>query len=94
MEFLQRWVKKNPGKYLGNAKKYIPVTHLAWADFKIKVKPISHSTVHFDQWNPLMSKIQLLKIFPLLFRYSDQHAFWNFIENKNDENFIMKSHKK
>ena len=25
--------------------------------------------------------------------YSDNHAFWNFIENKNDENSIMKSDK-
>ena len=33
------------------------VTHLAWADFKIKVKRIAHSTVHFDQWNPLISKM-------------------------------------
>ena len=34
---------------------YIP--HLAWADFKIKVKQITHSTVHFDWWNPLISKM-------------------------------------
>ena len=70
------------------------LTHLAWADFKIKVKQIVHYTVHFDQWNPLISKMWLLKIFPQLFLYSDQHAFWNFIENKNDENYIMKSDKK
>ena len=31
--------------------------HLARADFKIKVKQIAHSTVHFDQWNPLISKM-------------------------------------
>ena len=31
--------------------------HLAWADFKIKVKQIAHSTVHFDQWNLLISKM-------------------------------------
>ena len=31
--------------------------HLAWADFKIKVKQIAYSTMHFDQWNPLISKM-------------------------------------
>ena len=31
--------------------------HLACADFKIKVKQIAHSTVHFDWWNPLISKM-------------------------------------
>ena len=29
------------------------LAHLAWADFKIKVKRIAHSTVHFDQWSKL-----------------------------------------
>ena len=28
--------------------------HLAWADVKIKVKKIVHSTLRFDQWNPLI----------------------------------------
>ena len=56
--------------------------YLAWADFKIKVKQIVHSTLCFDQWNPLISKMWSLKIFPQLFLYSDQHAFWNSIENK------------
>ena len=32
-------------------------THLAWADFRIKVKRIAHSIVHFDQWNKLISKM-------------------------------------
>ena len=32
-------------------------THLAWADFEIKVKQIALSTVHFDQWKPLISKM-------------------------------------
>ena len=32
-------------------------------------------------------------MFNQLFLYSDQHAFWNFIENKNDQNSIMKSDK-
>ena len=27
---------------------------------------------------------------PQLFFYSEQHSFWNFIENKNEENSIMK----
>ena len=31
--------------------------HLALADFKIKVKQIVQSIVHFDQWNPLISKM-------------------------------------
>ena len=44
-----------------------PVSHLAWADFKIKVKRIAHSIVHFDQWSPLISKMQSLKIFSGLF---------------------------
>ena len=69
------------------------MTHLAWADFEIKVKRIAHSTVRFDQWKPLISKTESLKIFLQLFLYSDQHVFWNFIENKNDENSIMKSDK-
>ena len=69
------------------------ITHLAWADFKIKVKQIAHSTLRFDQWNPLISKMQSLKIFTGLFLYSDQHAFWNFIQNRSDENSIVKSHK-
>ena len=30
---------------------------LAWAGFKIKVKRIAHSIVHFDQWNKLISKM-------------------------------------
>ena len=55
-------------------------SHLAWANLKIKVTQIEHSTVHFDQWNPLISKE-----FPQLFLYSDQHAFWNFIENKKEK---------
>ena len=37
--------------------------HLAWADFRIKVKRIAHSIVHFDQWNKLISKMLSLKIF-------------------------------
>ena len=36
---------------------WIPLTHLAWPDFKIKVKQIAHSIVHFDQWNKLISKM-------------------------------------
>ena len=32
-------------------------SHLAWADFEIKVKRIAHSIVHFDQWNKLISKM-------------------------------------
>ena len=68
----------------------ISVPHLAWADFKIKVKQIAHSTLRFDQWNPLISK---MKIFTGLFFYSDQHAFWNFIENKNDKKSIIENHK-
>ena len=32
-------------------------SHLAWADFRIKVKRIEHSIVHFDQWNKLISKM-------------------------------------
>ena len=31
---------------------------------------------------------------PQLFRYSDQHVFWNLIENKSDKNSKMKSHKR
>ena len=26
---------------------------------------------------------------PQLFFYSEQHSFWNFIENKNDENYTV-----
>ena len=33
------------------------ITHLAWADFEIKIKWIAHSTLRFDQWNPLISKM-------------------------------------
>ena len=32
-------------------------SHLAWVDFRIKVKQIAHSIVHFDQWNKLISKM-------------------------------------
>ncbi len=32
-------------------------SHLAWADFEIKVKRIAHSTLRFDQWNLLISKM-------------------------------------
>ena len=32
------------------------LAHLAWVDFEIKVKQIAHSTLRFDQWNPLISK--------------------------------------
>ena len=42
----------------------------------------------------MITKIKLLKIFPQLFLYNDNHAFWNSIENGNDENYIMKSDKK
>ena len=35
----------------------LPISHLAWADFRIKVKRIAHSIVHFDQWNKLISKM-------------------------------------
>ena len=58
------------------------ISHLAWAGFEIKVKQIAHSTLHFDQWNTLISKMWSLKIFTRLFLYSDQHVFWNFIETK------------
>ena len=33
------------------------LSHLAWADFKIKVKQIEESTLRFDQWNPLISEM-------------------------------------
>ena len=33
------------------------ISHLAWVDFRIKVKGIAHSIVHFDQWNKLISKM-------------------------------------
>ena len=36
--------------------RFFLLTHLVWADFKIKVKQIAHSTMHFDQWNPLISE--------------------------------------
>ena len=29
------------------------LSHLALVDFKIKIKQIAHSTVYFNQWNPL-----------------------------------------
>ena len=32
----------------------LDLSHLAWADFKIKVKQITQTTVHFDQWNSLL----------------------------------------
>ena len=35
----------------------ICISHLAWADFEIKVKQIAHSTLRFDQWNLLISKM-------------------------------------
>ena len=27
------------------------LAHMAWADFKIKVKQIAHYTLYFGQWN-------------------------------------------
>ena len=55
------------GRFLVNPARVISVVcnamndkaspHLAWADFKIKVKRIAHSIVHFDQWNKLISKM-------------------------------------
>ena len=35
--------------------------------------------MHFDQWNPLISKMESMKIFTHLLLYSDQHAFWTFL---------------
>ena len=86
---VQKKISTNKNVFFSPLKKAKEIqSHLAWADFKIKVKQIAHSTLRFDQWIP-----QISKIFPQLFFYSDQHAFWNFIENKNDENSIMKSYK-
>ena len=36
---------------------FLGIPHLAWVDFKIKVKRIAHSIVHFDQWKKLISKM-------------------------------------
>ena len=44
------------------------------------VEPTDFKNVIVENIPPALSEI-------------DQHAFWNFIENKNDENSIMKSHK-
>ena len=50
-------VNKKKLFYVWDLWDVITYSHLAWADFKIKVKQIAHSTVHFDQWNPLISKM-------------------------------------
>ena len=42
---------------------------------------------------PTDFKNVIVENIPPVFLYSDQHAFWNFIENKNDKNSIMKSDK-
>jgi hypothetical protein len=44
------------------------------------VEPTDFKNVIFENIPPALSE-------------NAQHAFWNFIENKNDENSIMKSHK-
>jgi hypothetical protein len=41
----------------GKSFVFSPTSKAHLADFKIKVKQIAHSRVHFDQWNPLISKM-------------------------------------
>ena len=67
--------------------------HLAWAEFRIKVKRIAHSIVHFDQWNKLISKMESLKIFTGLFSRTPRLPRSNDLGIQNDENSIMKSYK-
>ena len=43
--------------HLDYKEEYKTSSHLAWADFRIKVKQIAHSIVQFDQWNKLISKM-------------------------------------
>ena len=45
--------------------------HLAWADFKIKVKRIAHSTVHFDQKKNVIFEVAEAKI-------SKSSSFYDF----------------
>ena len=44
-----KWFRLMPHPYI--------ISHLAWADFKIKVKQKVHSKLQFDQWKPLISKM-------------------------------------
>ena len=61
--------------------------HLAWVDFKIKVKQIAHFTVYFDQWNPLISNVIMENIHWALFKDAE------VTETQNDGNSIMTSDK-
>ena len=54
-----------------------------------------NSTLDIAFWSvePTDFKNVTVENIPQLFLYGDNHAFWNFIENKNDKNSIMKSDK-
>ena len=55
----------------------------------------ANSALFIAFWSeePTDFKNVTVEIFTGHFIYSDNHAFWNFIENKNDKNSIMKSDK-
>ena len=58
---------------------------LAWADFKIKVKQIAHSTVYFDQWNPPKPKFQNCQVF---MTFHDR-IFIVFVYNKISKGILV-----
>ena len=87
--WFKSWTKFPHSRY----EKTFNYPHLAWADFKIKAKQIAHSTVHFNQWNPLISKMLSLKIFTGLFVRTPRSPRSNDLETQNNENSIMKSDK-
>ena len=55
----------------------------------------ANSALYIAFWSvePTDFKNVIVENIPPALSEIDQHAFWNFIENKNDENSIMKSHK-
>ena len=55
----------------------------------------ANSALYIGFWSvePTDFKNVIVENIPPALSEIAQHAFWNFIENKNDENSIMKSHK-
>ena len=55
----------------------------------------ANSALYIAFWSvePTDFKNVIVENIPPALSEIDQHAFWNFIENKNDENSIMKSDK-
>ena len=53
-------------------------SHLAWEDFRIKVKQIEHSTVHIDQWkkNWFQNIENILPALSLLWKQNQQKSYY------------------